>query len=138
MGGVTVPYEKGLEAHSDGDVLVHAIADALLGAAALGDIGLHFPNTDPRFAGGDSRVLLRKVQAMIDSSYDVINVDATLLGQEPHFSPFVAKMRVHLAQDLKIELNAVSIKATTTEHMGFLGRGEGLAALAIVLIKSKR
>lgn len=137
IGGVTIPYPKGLLAHSDGDVLIHALADALLGAASLGDIGRHFPNRDVHLANIDSRILLRKVWALVDPIYDIIQVDATLLGQEPHFSPFTAQMRHHLAQDLKIALECVSVKATTTDHMGFLGRGEGLAAMAIALVKKK-
>lgn len=138
IGGVRIPHQKGLLAHSDGDVLIHAIADALLGAASLGDIGAHFPSTDARLTNLDSRVLLRKVRGLVDVSYDIVNVDSTLLGQEPQFSPFIVEMRHHLAEDLKIASDCVCIKATTTEHMGFLGRGEGLAAIAIVLLKSKR
>lgn len=135
VGGVTIPHPLGLDAHSDGDVLIHAICDALLGAAGLGDIGKHFPNTDPKFSKIDSRILLRKVRLLLCISYKILNLDATLVGEVPHFAPFIAQMQQHLAQDLEIMPDCVSVKATTTEHMGFLGRQEGLAALAVALIE---
>lgn len=138
VGGVTIPYPLGLDAHSDGDVLIHAVCDALLGAAALGDIGRHFPDTETTFAQIDSRILLRKIRLLLGSSYKIVNLDATLLGEAPRFAPFIAQMRQHLAQDLEIMSDCVSVKATTTEHMGFLGRQEGLAALAVVLIEESQ
>jgi len=134
LGGVTIPHEKGLEGHSDADVLLHAICDALLGAAALGDIGKHFPDSDPAYAGADSRRLLREVKKKL-GAYRIVNVDATILAQAPRVAPHVPQMVANIASDLGIAPGAVSIKATTTEHLGFIGRAEGIAAQAIALIE---
>ena len=134
IGGVAIPHEKGLEGHSDADVLLHAICDALLGAAALGDIGKHFPDSDPAYAGADSRRLLREVKKKL-GTYRIVNVDATILAQAPRMAPHVAQMIANIASDLGIAPGAVSIKATTTEHLGFIGRAEGIAAQAIALIE---
>jgi 2-C-methyl-D-erythritol 2,4-cyclodiphosphate synthase len=134
VGGVTIPHDKGLEGHSDADVLLHAICDALLGAAALGDIGRHFPDTDPAYAGADSRRLLREVKKKL-GGYRIVNLDATLLAQAPRMAPHVPQMIANIAFDLGIAPGAVSIKATTTEHLGFIGRAEGIAAQAIALIE---
>lgn len=135
LGGVDIPHDQGMLAHSDGDVLIHALCDALLGAAGLGDIGRHFPDSDPGFAGIDSRVLLRRVVAMLlDRDLIVANVDATLIAQQPRIAPHVAQMTANLADDLGVDPGQVNIKATTTEGMGFAGRGEGIAAQAVVLL----
>lgn len=135
IGGVVIPYERGLAAHSDGDVLLHAVTDALLGAAALGDIGRHFPDTDARFRGADSRVLLREVRARVaNAGFRVVNVDSTVIAQAPRLSPFVDEMVKNIALDLGIAASAVSVKAKTTERLGFTGRGEGIAAEAVVLL----
>jgi 2-C-methyl-D-erythritol 2,4-cyclodiphosphate synthase len=134
IGGVAIPYEKGLQGHSDADVLLHAICDALLGAAALGDIGRHFPDTDPAYAGADSRRLLREVRQKL-AGYRIVNLDATILAQAPRMAPHVPQMIANIASDLGIEPGAVSIKATTTEHLGFIGRAEGIAAQAVALIE---
>jgi 2-C-methyl-D-erythritol 2,4-cyclodiphosphate synthase len=134
IGGVTIPYEKGLEGHSDADVLLHAICDALLGAAALGDIGRHFPDADPAYKDADSRMLLREVRKRV-SSYRIVNIDATILAQAPRMAPHVPRMIANIAADLGIAPGAVNIKATTTEHLGFIGRVEGIAAQAIVLLE---
>ena len=134
IGGVAIPYEKGLQGHSDADVLLHAICDALLGAAALGDIGKHFPDSDPAYAGADSRKLLREVKKKL-GGYRIVNVDATILAQAPRMAPHVPQMIANIAFDLGIAPGAVSIKATTTEHLGFIGRAEGIAAQAIALIE---
>ena len=134
IGGVTIPYEKGLAGHSDADVLLHAICDALLGAAALGDIGRHFPDTDPAYAGADSRVLLREVRKKL-GSLRIVNVDATIFAQAPRMAPHIPLMIEHIAADLGIAPGAVNVKATTTEHLGFVGRGEGIAAQAIILLE---
>jgi len=134
IGGVAIPHEQGLEGHSDADVLLHAICDALLGAAALGDIGKHFPDSDPAYAGADSRRLLREVKKKL-GSYRIVNVDATILAQAPRMAPHVPQMIANIASDLGIAPGAVSIKATTTEHLGFIGRAEGIAAQAVVLIE---
>jgi len=134
IGGVAIPYEKGLEGHSDADVLLHAICDALLGAAALGDIGRHFPDSDPAYAGADSRQLLREVKKKL-GGYRIVNLDATILAQAPRMAPHVPQMIANIAFDLGIAPGAVSIKATTTEHLGFIGRAEGIAAQAIALIE---
>ena len=136
IGGVDIPYERGLAGHSDADVLLHAICDAMLGAAALGDIGQHFPDTEERFKGADSRLLLREVNRMLkQNSYSIVNIDATIIAQRPKLSPFIQAMREKVVSDLHIEIDQVNIKATTTETLGFEGRGEGIAAQAIVLIK---
>ena len=135
LGGVTVPNERGLDGHSDADVLLHAIIDAILGALALGDIGTHFPDTDPRWKGADSRVLLRQVVAMTSARrFAVENLDATVIAQAPKLAPHVPAMRSNIAADLGCAVEQVSIKATTTERLGFAGRGEGIAALATVLL----
>ena len=138
IGGVRIPYEKGLEGHSDADVLIHAICDALLGAAALGDIGRHFPDTDPQYRGADSRVLLRAVEKKIAAAgYLVANVDATIIAQAPRMAPHVAQMCRNIAEDLGVLVGSVNVKATTTEQLGFTGRGEGIAAQAICLLAPK-
>lgn len=134
IGGVTIPYEKGLEGHSDADVLLHAICDALLGAAALGDIGRHFPDTDPAYAGADSRTLLRQVRKKL-ANYKIVNIDATILAQAPRMAPHVPRMIENIASDLGIVPGAINIKASTTEHLGFIGRVEGIAAQAVALIE---
>ena len=139
IGGVEIPHDKGLAGHSDADVLIHALCDALLGAAALGDIGAHFPDSHPRYKGIDSRRLLREVAALlVRSRYRVVNVDATVIAQAPRMAPHIAAMREHLASDLGIAVEAVGVKAKTTEKLGFVGRGEGIAAEAVVLIESPR
>jgi 2-C-methyl-D-erythritol 2,4-cyclodiphosphate synthase len=136
LGGVVIPHDRGLAAHSDGDAVIHALCDALLGAAALGDIGAHFPDTDAKFRGIDSRVLLRRVaELLLQKGYKISNVDITVLAQAPKLAPFIAAMRANLAADLKLSVDAVSIKATTTEKMGFIGREEGIAAHAVALIE---
>jgi 2-C-methyl-D-erythritol 2,4-cyclodiphosphate synthase len=135
LGGVTIPCERGLEGHSDADVLLHAIADALLGAAALGDLGRHFPDTDAQWQDADSRALLRQVRDLVAAQgYVVGNVDATIVAQAPRLAPYAQAMRANIAADLQCDVARVSVKATTTEHLGFAGRGEGIAALASVLI----
>ena len=134
IGGVTIPYHKGLEGHSDADVLLHAICDALLGAAALGDIGRHFPDTAAAYAGADSRALLRAVSKKL-SGFRIVNIDATIIAQAPRMAPHVARMIENIAADLGIAPGAVNIKATTTEQLGFIGRVEGIAAQAVALIE---
>ena len=135
IGGVEIPYEKGLDGHSDADVLLHAIMDALLGAAALGDIGLLFPDTDAQFAGADSLKLLQKVKDVLDErGYSICNIDATVIAQEPKLRPYIDTMRQNIAEALKMDVSQVSVKATTEEHLGFTGRKEGIAAQAVVLI----
>ncbi len=135
IGGVDIPYDRGLLGHSDADVLLHAICDALLGAAALGDIGKHFPDSDPRFKGIDSRKLLRHVAELLDGrGWKVGNVDATIIAQAPKMAPHIAAMREHIAEDIGIAAEQVNVKATTTEHLGFTGREEGIAAEAVCLI----
>jgi 2-C-methyl-D-erythritol 2,4-cyclodiphosphate synthase len=135
LGGVTIPYHLGFEAHSDGDVLLHAICRALLGATAKGDMGLHFPST-PEFKDIDSRVLLRKVYDMIKRDYTIANIDSTILAQAPKLSPYIDEMQNHIVSDLNIEKNQVGIKAVTTEEMGFVGRKEGMEAYAVVLLSN--
>ena len=131
LGGVTIPFERGLLGHSDADVLLHALMDALLGAAALGDIGRLFPDSDERYRGADSRVLLREVADLLErSGFSVGNVDVTLIAQRPKIAPDVPRMRENIAADLKLPLEAVSVKATTEEGLGFTGSGEGMAAQA--------
>lgn len=131
LGGVTIPYERGLLGHSDADVLLHALMDALLGAAALGDIGRLFPDSDERYRGADSRVLLREVADLLErNGFSVGNVDVTLIAQRPKIAPYVPRMRENIAADLKLPLEAVSVKATTEEGLGFTGSGEGMAAQA--------
>ena len=136
LGGVTIPYERGLEAHSDGDVVLHALADAILGAAALGDIGKHFPDTDPNFKGADSRVLLRHVYNIVkESGYQLVNADVTIIAQAPKMLPHVPAMRANIAADLETDIDFINVKATTTEKLGFEGRKEGIAVQAVVLIE---
>ena len=135
LGGVRIPYDKGFVAHSDGDVAIHAICDALLGAAALGDIGLHFPDTSADFAGIDSRVLLQRVAALLrERGYAVGNVDCTIRMQRPKLRPYIDAMRAELAAALAIDPDRVSVKATTTERLGFEGREEGVSVSAVALI----
>jgi 2-C-methyl-D-erythritol 2,4-cyclodiphosphate synthase len=137
IGGVAIPYEKGMAAHSDGDVAIHALCDALLGAVALGDIGKHFPDTDLAFKGIDSRILLRDVAAKLKGlNYGIVNVDVTIIAQAPKMAPHIPKMREHIAADLGIALDCVNVKATTTEKMGFEGRGEGISSMAVALVES--
>ncbi len=137
LGGVRIPFERAFKAHSDGDVLIHAICDALLGAAALGDIGQHFPDTDPQYENIDSRLLLRQVVVTIgERGYAVGNVDATLIAQAPKLMPHLAAMRANLATDLGVTVDQVNLKATTTEKLGYTGRKEGIAAHAVALLTS--
>ncbi|MBB3329526.1 2-C-methyl-D-erythritol 2,4-cyclodiphosphate synthase [Halomonas campaniensis] len=139
IGGVAVPFEHGFVAHSDGDVLLHAISDALLGACALGDIGRHFPDTDPAWAGADSRALLRHVVGLVrQAGYRVGNLDATVIAQAPKMAPHIGAMAARIAEDLGVAVSAVNVKATTTERLGFTGRGEGIAAEAVVLLLADR
>lgn len=134
--GVKVPYEKGLLGHSDADVALHALADALLGAAAMRDIGYHFPDTDPAYKGADSRRLLRRVVEIIgEKGYRVGNVDVTIVAQRPRLLTYIPEMMANVAADLAVSADCVSVKATTTEHLGFTGRGEGIAAMAVALIE---
>ncbi len=136
IGGVNIPHDKGLDGHSDADVLLHAICDALLGAAGLGDIGKHFPPTDMRFKGIDSRELLRHVVSLLkDHQYQVGNIDATVICEAPRLSQHTAQMCANIAQDCTIDVSQINIKATTTEKLGFTGRGEGIAAEAVCLIQ---
>ena len=136
LGGVRIAHSQGVRAHSDGDVLLHAICDALLGAAALGDIGMHFPDTDARWRGADSRVLLRHVHSLLVSAkLTVVNVDATVLADAPRLGRHREQMRTHIAADLGIDLGRINIKATTSERLGFIGREEGLACHAIALLE---
>ena len=138
IGGVNIPYEKGLLGHSDADVLLHAISDALLGAAAMGDIGKHFPDTDPQFKGADSRKLLSHVLHLIsDKGYSIMNIDATIIAQKPKMAPHIQKMRENIAETLQIDVDQVNVKATTEEGLGFTGAGLGIAASAVCLLKSK-
>ena len=135
LGGVDIPHDLGLAGHSDADVLLHAICDALLGAAGLGDIGRHFPDSDAAFAGIDSRILLRRVAEQLKSrGWRVGNVDATIIAQAPKMAPHIARMTAHIADDLGVAIEHVNVKATTTEKLGFTGRGEGIAAEAVCLI----
>lgn len=138
IGGVDIPHDKGLKGHSDADVLLHAICDALLGAAALGDIGKHFPDTDARYRGIDSRELLRHVAALLkEKGYGVANVDATVIAEAPRLAQHVPVMCANIAADLGVAPDCVNVKATTTEKLGFTGRGEGIAAEAVCLIQSR-
>ena len=139
LGGVTIPHPRGLAGHSDADVLLHAIADALLGALALGDLGVHFPDSDARWKGADSRALLRHVASLVAGlGWDIGNVDATVIAQAPRLAPFVAAMRANIAADLGCDPARVSVKATTTERLGFTGREEGIAAQAVVLLTQRQ
>ena len=136
MGGVRIPFIKGMAAHSDGDVALHALCDALLGAAALGDIGKHFPDTDAAFKGIDSRILLRDVVKKLHGlGYSVVNVDVTIIAQAPKMAPHIPLMREYIAADLGIDLDYVNVKATTTERMSFEGRGEGISCMAVGLLE---
>lgn len=136
LGGVEIPFEKGLLGHSDADVLLHAISDALLGAAAMGDIGLHFPDTDEKFKGADSMVLLRQVLSIIGKKgYTVSNIDATILCQRPKLRPYIDLMRKNIAENCGIDIDRISVKATTEEGLGFTGSGEGIAVHSVCLIE---
>jgi 2-C-methyl-D-erythritol 2,4-cyclodiphosphate synthase len=136
IGGVEIAHDKGLLGHSDADVLLHAICDALLGAAGLGDIGRHFPDTDAQYQGADSRVLLKQVIALLKASgFSVGNIDATIIAQAPKMAPHIPQMVANIAADCGVELNRINVKATTTEKLGFTGRGEGIAAEAVCLIQ---
>ncbi len=135
LGGVEIPWEKGLLGHSDADVLLHALMDALLGAAALGDIGRLFPDTDPQYQGADSRALLRRVREVLDGGgFSVGNVDVTLVAQKPKVAPYIPQMRENIASDLRVGLEMVSVKATTEERLGFTGDGSGMAAQAVAMV----
>ncbi|MDM1715690.1 2-C-methyl-D-erythritol 2,4-cyclodiphosphate synthase [Thiopseudomonas alkaliphila] len=137
IGGVKIPFSHGFVAHSDGDVLLHALCDALLGACALGDIGRHYPDTDPQFKGADSRQLLKDVMSKVRAKgYQVVNLDLTILAQAPKMSPYIERMCQVIASDLALDVTQVNVKATTTESLGFVGRKEGIAAQAIVLLAS--
>jgi len=136
VGGVDIPYHLGLAGHSDADVLLHALCDALLGAAGLGDIGQHFPDSDPKFKGIDSRHLLRETMRLVAlKGFHVVNVDATLIAQAPRMAPHIPQMEANIAADLCVDVDGVNVKATTTEKLGFAGRGEGIAAQAICLLR---
>ncbi len=137
LGGVDIPYERGLLGHSDADVLVHAVMDALLGAAALGDIGRHFPDTDPAYAGADSMMLLKEVGRLIDAENMLIgNIDATVIAQRPKLAPYIEQMRKNIADRLGIDISQVNVKATTEEGLGFTGNGEGISAQAVCLLET--
>jgi len=139
LGGVKIPYEKGLLGHSDADVLLHAIADALLGAAALGDIGRHFPDSDPKYKGADSRKLLFQVLHLIlAKGYCIMNVDATIIAQKPKMAPYIEQMRENIAETLQIDVDQVNVKATTEEGLGFTGAGLGIAASAVCLLEEMK
>lgn len=136
IGGVTIPHDKGLLGHSDADVLLHAICDALIGAAGLGDIGKHFSDSDPRYKNIDSRILLRNVYRLLaDKGYKLVNIDATIIAQAPKMAPYIPAMIENIAQDLEIQINEVNIKAKTAEHLGAIGRKEGIVAEAVCLIQ---
>lgn len=137
LGGVHIAHDKGLEAHSDGDVVLHALCDAILGALAKGDIGQHFPDSDKQYKGIDSRILLRSVcELMTTSGYQIVNADVTVIAQAPKLAPHIPEMRRHIAADLQTDSNNISVKATTTERLGFTGREEGIAAMASVMLES--
>lgn len=136
LGGVQIPYEKGLLGHSDADVLLHSISDALLGALALGDIGKHFPDTDPKYKGADSLILLKNVYSLIkEKGYIIQNIDSTICAQSPKMAPHIDKMRENIATALECDVDCISVKATTTEHLGFVGKGEGISAYSVCLLK---
>ncbi len=136
IGGIEIPFDKGLAGHSDADVLLHAICDALLGSLALGDIGKHFPDTDPKFKNADSTKLLTEVYKLIEAKgYELVNVDAMILLEKPKIAPYVEKMREKIASGLNSDIDKISVKATTTERLGFTGREEGVAAMVTVLVK---
>jgi 2-C-methyl-D-erythritol 2,4-cyclodiphosphate synthase len=135
LGGVTIPFERGLKGHSDADALLHAICDAVLGALGVGDIGAHFPDTDPRYKDADSRILLRTIwQRAVAEGYSLGNVDATVVAEAPRLAPYIRQMTANIASDLGAGIEQVNVKATTTEGLGFAGRGEGVAVLATVLL----
>ncbi|OCL19204.1 2-C-methyl-D-erythritol 2,4-cyclodiphosphate synthase [Gilliamella sp. wkB171] len=135
LAGVKIPYQYGLIAHSDGDVVLHAITDALIGALALGDIGKFFPDNDPQYLGIDSRILLKKVYSTIQAKgYQLVNLDTTIIAQEPKMRPHIDQMRINIAEDLNVHFDQISVKATTTEQLGFTGRKEGIACEAVVLL----
>lgn len=139
LGGVRIPHTQGLQGHSDADALIHAVCDACLGAAGLGDIGRHFPDTDDQYKNIDSRVLLKHVCGLLDAQgWRVANVDATVIAQAPRLAPYLAAMKTNIVEDLKISTDQVNIKATTTERLGFIGREEGIAVQAVVLLVSKQ
>jgi len=139
IGGVEIAHDKGLLGHSDADVLLHAICDALLGAAALGDIGRHFPDSDARYAGIDSRELLRRVAGLVrEEGYEPVNVDATIVAEAPRMAPHIPAMVAHIASDVGLAEGCVNVKATTTEKLGFAGRGEGIAAQAVCLVSARQ
>ncbi|RYM04796.1 2-C-methyl-D-erythritol 2,4-cyclodiphosphate synthase [Sporolactobacillus sp. THM7-7] len=139
IGGVTVPYERGLAGHSDADVLLHAISDALLGAAGEGDIGRHFPDTDKAFKNADSKVLLAKVVSLVGKNgYEIANIDSVVIAQKPKLAPYILEMRRTIAGIVKLDEGRVNVKATTTERLGFIGRGEGIAAEAVCLLEEAR
>ncbi|MEJ5347340.1 MAG: 2-C-methyl-D-erythritol 2,4-cyclodiphosphate synthase [Desulfosoma sp.] len=139
LGGVPIPYDRGLLGHSDADVLCHALCDALLGAAALGDIGTHFPDSNPQYKDVSSLFLLERVCRLVhEAGYDIVNVDITVLAQQPRLAPYVAQMRRTVAQALDVDVQSVSIKATTTEGLGFVGRVEGIAACAVALLHQRQ
>lgn len=136
LGGIEIPFEKGLQGHSDADVLLHAITDAILGAAALGDIGQHFPDTDPAFRNADSTKLLQESYSLAqDEGYVIENIDSTVITEKPRLHPFIPKIRKHISEALKCDVSQVSVKATTNEKMGFVGREEGIAVHAVLLLK---
>jgi 2-C-methyl-D-erythritol 2,4-cyclodiphosphate synthase len=138
MGGITIPFEKGLLGHSDADVLLHAVADGCLGAIAAGDIGKHFPDTDPEFKDADSAKLLQHVWTLVnDQGYELGNIDCTIIAQKPKMAPYIDEMRARIAELLEADITQVNVKATTSEKLGFTGRGEGIAAQTTVLIKKK-
>ena len=135
LGGVTIDFDRGIAAHSDGDVVLHALADALLGSVALGDIGRHFPDTDPAFEGADSRVLLKHVSRIVaEKGYRLVNADITIIAQAPKMAPHINAMRANIASDLEVAVDCINVKATTTERRGFEGRSEGIAVQAVVLM----
>ena len=138
LGGIHIPFEKGLLGHSDADVLLHAISDALLGALALGDIGYHFPDTDPAYKNADSRVLLRNCYSLVKKEgYTLVNLDATVVAERPKLLPHINQIRSNIAEDLEVAINNISVKATTSEQLGFVGREEGISAYSTVLISKK-
>ena len=138
LGGVTIPFGKGLDGHSDADVLIHALCDAMLGAAGLGDIGRHFPDNDPKYKNANSRELLREAKHLVDQNgYSLVNADITVIAQAPMISPHIGAMVENLSTDLLVSHAAINVKATTTEGLGFTGRGEGIASIATVLIQRK-
>lgn len=138
LGGVTIPFEKGLVGHSDADVLLHAITDALLGASALGDIGNHFPDSDDKYENIDSRILLRNVIELIaQEGYKIVNIDATVVAEQPKLAPYISKMREQIAEDLEVGKDQVSVKATTSEGLGFEGEGKGISVLTVALLTNR-